>query len=156
VTILLVRHAKAGQRGKYDGPDEERPLSKKGWRQAEGLVEALKGYGVSRILSSPYVRCVQTVEPLADALGLTVEPADELVEGADPAETRELMRRLGNEGAVAALCTHGDMVPGVLDLLVAHEGLELPPDYPFQKGSTWVITEEDGRLEARYLPPPGD
>ena len=154
MTILLVRHAKAGNREKWEGPDEERPLSKKGWRQAEGLVETLKGYGVSRVLSSPYVRCVQTLEPLADALGLKVEPAEELAEGADPADTRDLMRRM--DGAVAALCSHGDIVPAVLDLLAAEEGLELAPDYPFEKGSTWVITDEGGGLEARYLPPPSD
>ena len=150
-----MRHAKAGRRDKWQGPgpDEVRPLSAKGWRQAEGLVETLKGYGVARILSSPYVRCVQTVKPLAEALGLEIESADELAEGAASAETRGLAQRLGDTPAV--LCTHGDVVPNLLDVLRS-EGLALAPGYPYEKGSTWMISDENGRLEARYLPPPPD
>ena len=72
---LLVRHARAGSRKGWEGPDIERPLSKKGRRQADGLVEMLEAAGVKRIVSSPYVRCTQTVEPLAEALGLEIEPS---------------------------------------------------------------------------------
>jgi 8-oxo-dGTP diphosphatase len=155
MTILLVRHAHAGSREKWSGPgpDELRPLSRKGWRQAEGLIELLEEYDISRLLSSPYLRCVQTLEPLAHALGLEIERADALAEGAQPHETRELIRGLGD--STAALSTHGDVVPGILELLAADEVLELPPDYPYKKGSTWVLSgDHEGVLAARYLPPP--
>ncbi len=156
MTVLLVRHGKAGSREKWKGPgpDEVRPLSKKGWRQAEGLVDVLKDFGIARLLSSPYVRCVQTLEPLAVALGLDIESVDELAEGADPRTTRALMRGLGS--TTAALSTHGDVMPNVLDLLVAEDGLELPSDYPCEKGGTWVLTDEDGTWRGQYLPPPPD
>ena len=68
--VYLVRHARAGKRGEWEGDDRLRPLDERGVRQAQGLVEQLSGRELRRILSSPYVRCVQSVEPLAEARGL--------------------------------------------------------------------------------------
>lgn len=147
-----MRHAKAGSRRNWEGPDRDRPLSGKGRRQAEGLVHLLADRPVRRVLSSPYVRCVQTVEPLAEKLGLPVEEAPALAEDAAPADAVELLRSLASSSAV--LCTHGDLIPPVLDTLAASEGLPLPPDYPFAKGSVWELDVLNGRwLAARYLPP---
>jgi hypothetical protein len=81
VSVLLVRHAKAGDREKWDAPDDLRPLTAKGEAQAEALVDLLAGYDIDRVLSSPYLRCTQTVAPLASARGLAVEPCDDLAEG---------------------------------------------------------------------------
>ena len=61
--------------------DQLRPLDKKGRRQAQKLAAELATEDVRRVVSSPYVRCVQTVEPLAAALGLEVELDDRLAEG---------------------------------------------------------------------------
>lgn len=152
MTLYLVRHAKAGSRRDWDGPDPERPLSRKGRRQAEGLVHLLADRPVRRVLSSPYVRCVQTVEPLAEKLGLLVEDAPALTDRAPPADAVALLRDLA--GTTAVLCTHGDLIPPVLDTLAATDGLPLPPDYPCAKGSTWELDVVNGRwLAARYLPP---
>jgi broad specificity phosphatase PhoE len=96
VTLYLVRHAKAGSRRDWEGPDRDRPLSRKGRRQAEGLVELLADRPVRRVLSSPYLRCVQTVEPLAEKLGLPVEQVAALGEDAAPAEAVELLRALAS------------------------------------------------------------
>jgi broad specificity phosphatase PhoE len=151
VTLYLVRHAKAGSRKDWEGADRDRPLSGKGRRQAEGLVDLLADRPVRRVLSSPYLRCVQTVEPLAEKLGLPVEKVDALAEEADPAEAVELLRGLA--GTTAALCTHGDLIPPILDTLAAADGLPLPPGYPFAKGSVWELDVLNGRwLAARYLP----
>ncbi len=150
--LYLVRHAKAGSRRDWDGPDHARPLSGKGRRQAEGLVDLLADRPVERVLSSPYTRCMQTVEPLAEKLGVPVEETEALAEDAAPAEAVELLRALAPTTAV--LCTHGDLIPPVLDTLAATEGLPLPSGYPFAKGSTWELEVVNGRwLAARYLPP---
>jgi phosphohistidine phosphatase SixA len=152
VTLYLVRHAKAGSRRHWEGPDRERPLSGKGRRQAEGLVHLLADRPVRRVLSSPYARCVQTVEPLAEKLGLPVEETPALAEGASSSQAVTLLRDLA--GTTAVLCTHGDLIPPVLDTLAAIDGLPLPPGYPFAKGSTWELDVVNGRwLAARYLPP---
>jgi phosphohistidine phosphatase SixA len=57
---LLVRHADAGDKFRWDGPDLLRPLSPTGRSQATGLVERLQDYPIERILSSPAVCCQQT------------------------------------------------------------------------------------------------
>lgn len=152
--VLLVRHAKAGEREAWDGPDHLRPLSKKGWAQAARLAEDLAGQGITRVVSSPYLRCVQTVEPLAERLGVGVEESDALAEGASMDQIAGLLHAVGDETAV--LCTHGDVIPTLLRLLVRRDGLRLPPAFPCAKGSTWVLRPDgDGRMvQARYLPAP--
>jgi phosphohistidine phosphatase SixA len=108
VIVLLVRHARAGKRSKWEGDDRLRPLDEKGFRQAQGLVDVLERYPVDRILSSPYVRCVQTVEPLAQARALRLEEADELAEGEERSDVLRLLGRV--EAECPVLCTHGDIV----------------------------------------------
>ena len=83
--LYVVRHADAGHRGHGSMPDEARELSERGWRQAEAICEALKDRAITRLVSSPFTRCVQTLEPLGKALGVAVEADDRLVEGAGAA-----------------------------------------------------------------------
>jgi len=109
VTSVLVRHASAGHRLDWEHDDRLRPLDARGRRQSADLVELLRPLGVRRILSSPYVRCVQTVEPLAAALGLEVELDERLEEGKGGAAA-ELLRE---DGVVC--CTHGDIVEALVD-----------------------------------------
>jgi phosphohistidine phosphatase SixA len=138
VTVFLVRHGSAGKRSKWEGDDRLRPLDEKGRAQAQGLVALLGERGVERILTSPYVRCRETVEPLADALGLPVEERDELAEGASRQTALALVAELAGEPAV--LCTHGDVV----DELAGEET---------KKGSTLLLSS-DGLRRLDYLPPP--
>ena len=76
MTVYLVRHARAGRRSAWKGDDRLRPLSKVGRRQAAALVDLLVEVSgdreIEEILSSPYVRCRQSVDPLAKRLGLKV------------------------------------------------------------------------------------
>ena len=149
MTVLLVRHAVAMRRRDWAKADHLRPLTPKGLTQAEGLVDLLGTFDVQRIFSSPYVRCVQTVEPLAAKLGLTVEQVEELAEGSDDAAT-DLVK--GLKEMTAVLCSHGDVVPALLSALAPHtyRGLD---ELPIAKGSTWVVDHH--RDKATYLPPPG-
>jgi 8-oxo-dGTP diphosphatase len=132
VTSVLLRHASAGERHDFEHNDRWRPLDKRGRRQSDELVELLRPFGVRRILSSPYVRCVQTVEPLAAALGVKLEEDVRLAEGADAAAAA-LLRE---DGVVC--CTHGDIVEALVG-----RGLK--------KGAAVVL--EDGEV-VRELPAP--
>ena len=153
MAILLIRHGKAGSRREWDGDDSLRPLSRPGVAQAQGLVPLLRPYGVQRVLSSPFTRCRQTVEPLAEEVGVEVEPAEELAEGR-PGKAIALVASLAG-GPAVALCTHGDIVPEVLQWLVQEEAAELESAGGWAKGSTWVLDDLDGRIvRARYIPPP--
>jgi 8-oxo-dGTP diphosphatase len=149
--VYLVRHAKAGSRSAWSGPDHERPLTKTGRRQADALRDLLADRGVTRVVSSPYVRCRQTVEPLGERLHLPVDVADELAEGTPLHEARRLMEKFSREPAV--LCTHGDVIGEVLESLL-DAGI-VGPDIRFEKGSTWVVEYRGDRVtSAQYLAPP--
>jgi 8-oxo-(d)GTP phosphatase len=143
MTLLLLRHATAGHRDPRVGKAEDRlrPLDERGFRQANALPALYSGYGVQRVLTSPYVRCRQSVDPLGAVLGLPVEDRVELAEGVDGSDAWALIGELASTTAV--LCTHGD----VLDHLLGEEP---------EKGSTWVVdASRDGGLRRRaYLPPP--
>jgi phosphohistidine phosphatase SixA len=143
--ILLVRHAKAGSRHHWDGPDRRRPLSKAGFRQAADLVDLLLPYEPSRVVSSPYLRCIQTVEPLAEKIGAEVTTAAPLAEGASVSALMELITQADQE--VSVLCSHGDMIPAALETL----GVQWRDRCT--KGSTWVLSLASVS-DARYLPPP--
>ena len=132
MTSVLVRHASAGDRDLWTVEDRLRPLDARGRRQAAALVDLLRPLGVRRVLSSPYVRCVETVEPLAAALELPVEHDDRLAEGAGHAAL-ELVREAG-----VVCCTHGDIVEAVLG-----RGLK--------KGAAVVLSGGD---VVREIPPP--
>jgi 8-oxo-dGTP diphosphatase len=151
--LLVVRHADAGHRSEWDGPDRTRPLSARGWQQASGLVAGLGELAPTRLLASPYTRCVQTLEPLAEHLGLEVEPDARLAEGAGATGALELAEELCT--ATAVLCSHGDVIPDLLEQLV-RDGVRLRDDLRWQKASTWVLHRDSGKLaKGTYLPPPG-
>ena len=82
--LMVVRHADAGDRRSWNGPDMLRPLSAAGRRQAEGLVIRLEDFPVERILCSPALRCRQTAEPLARDRFLEMEPVEALGVGVIP------------------------------------------------------------------------
>jgi 8-oxo-dGTP diphosphatase len=147
---FVVRHAKAGSRRRFDGDDELRPLSKPGRAQAEGLVELLAKRELARLYTSPYVRCAQTLEPLAAHLGLAVEPDQGLAEGGDWGYALELIEQAKRP---IALCSHGDVIGDLMHHL-SRRGVPLDDDR-IEKGSTWLLRVEDGEVvKARYLPPP--
>jgi broad specificity phosphatase PhoE len=151
----LIRHARAGRRSAWQGPDEQRPLSGKGRRQARSIARALRDEPITRIVSSPFVRCVQTVEPLAAALGLAVEEDASLAEGSGIVQIERLTRAIG-DGAGIALSSHGDVILGLLGALDA-AGVPLEPGVLARKGSTWLLEVDDGRIvRGRYLPPPSE
>ena len=140
MAIILVRHGSAGKRGAWSGDDRLRPLDARGRKQADGIASALADRGVHRILSSPYVRCVQTVEPLAAELRLEVEERSELAEGAGPSAPSSLTEEMAERNAV--LCTHGDVVEDILG-------------EPIKKGAAYVLERTQNGLEpVDYLPPP--
>lgn len=149
-TLLVVRHAHAGDRQAWEGPDERRPLSGKGRRQAAGLVELLADFAIDRVLSSHYVRCLETVVPLAGDRRRSIEVHPALAEGSSVADAGALVAETAVVGTTVVLCTHGDVVWNLLVTLAHHPG-----DLPMAKGSTWVVEAQGGRLApVRYLPPP--
>jgi phosphohistidine phosphatase SixA/8-oxo-dGTP pyrophosphatase MutT (NUDIX family) len=150
--IYVVRHAKAGSRRLWSDPDHERPLTRRGRKQAGRLVERFAGLDIARILSSPFVRCMQTVEPLARARGLEVEAADELAEGIDLDAAVAFVDGLARQPVV--LCGHGREIEAFVAAFEAR-GATVDGSRGLAKGSVWVLERRDGSVvSARYLPAP--
>jgi len=105
--VLLIRHASAGDRYEWEGDDRLRPLDERGRRQANQLVELLEQYKITRLLSSPFLRCIQTVEPLAQARGFDIEIRDELSEERQQVDGPTLVTSLHDRNAV--LSCHGGL-----------------------------------------------
>ncbi len=152
--LYVVRHAHAGSRSSWDGPDEARPLTTKGHKQATAIADTLAASGASRLVSSPYRRCTQSLEPLAHQLGLVVEDDPRLAEGADGVAALTLADELRKESHAAVMCSHGDVIPEMLRILRATTARFKDP-FIWPKGSTWVVTwDGEAWTKARYLPPP--
>jgi len=151
--IHIVRHGAAGNRSEWEGDDRDRPLTIAGEAQAADIADQASALQLERILSSPFLRCVQTVQPLADRMGLPVEKLEALAEGPDPGALARLVRDLG--GTRALLCSHGDVIPMVLEHL-QEQGVRFLSDIEYRKGSTWVVGHDGtSYTEGLYLPPPG-
>ena len=148
--VYLVRHAKAGERRVWEGDDLERPLSKTGWKQAEALGKRLQKKGATDLVSSPYLRCMQTLEPLASALEVPVLADERLLEGAGFEGALELLAEVA-DGAV--LCSHGDVIPETLQALV-RRGMEVKTAPDWRKGTVWVLKRNDGRITSGTVWPP--
>ena len=143
--LHLVRHADAGDRMAWVGDDFQRPLDEFGQMQAEAIGVALASRPVVRILSSPAVRCVDTVVPLGRALGLPVETADELAEGTFVRDAFDLLRAMASAEGDSVMCSHGDVIPGLLWAL-AQYGLDIPELGRCKKGSIWELEVIEGRI----------
>lgn len=141
MTLYLVRHGSAGKRNGSDPRDGERHLDDKGRRQAVAVSDHLDGRSIDIVLSSPLPRCIETVAPLAESLGLEVRLDERLREGTDVAEAWELVEEVAGKGAV--LCSHGDVIP---DLVRRGEnrGMRMPNNPGFAKGSVWSLKGWDG------------
>ena len=177
--VHLVRHARTVSRVDWSGPraDDEpalvdfmagellgddprecdlsellRPLSQAGRIQAEALAEHLLDDTPRRLLSSPALRCQQTLEPLALALGLPVEVDDRLGDGEALSGVTELIRDVGD--AQAVICTHSASIRDLLELLELGDELEATGPV-CRKGSLWTLEgSSDFTLErASYVQP---
>ena len=109
--MILLRHAWAGHSSKWEGDDDERPLDERGVGQAKEVVDRLAPFTIDRIVSSPAIRCVQTVEPLAQARGLQIEERPELGQDRSEEEWAACVRSF--VGTKAVVCGHGGFEVGI-------------------------------------------
>lgn len=151
--ISVIRHAEAGDRDRWTAPDDARPLTRGGRLQAQRIAEGFANEPFVQVMSSPFVRCVQTVSPLADARGLSVEPRDDLAEGQPTGYLEKAILEAEGEGPTA-ICVHGDALRALLDDLV-ERGIAQRVSRATKKGVAWVLEVHDGAIvSARHVPAP--
>jgi 8-oxo-(d)GTP phosphatase len=152
--LVLVRHAKAGRRADWSGSDLLRPLDRVGRAQAKALVGLISAFSPVRIVAANPLRCIQTVEPLASALGITVEVAPALSDesfGRDPDAPAASVSALIAAGQDAVACSQGEAIPGIITALAATKVRKSAT----AKGAAWVLGCRDGAVvSADYYPAP--
>ena len=118
--LVLVRHAQAVGRGKWPKDDQLRPLDQVGTDRAADIAPVLAAYGVARLVSSPSLRCTDTLRPYAAQLGLPMKTKVGLSEegfAAHPGRAAKHLARLVERGSAAAVCSHGPVLPTLLGAL---------------------------------------
>jgi 8-oxo-dGTP pyrophosphatase MutT (NUDIX family) len=168
VPLILLRHASAGRKDNWPADDESRPLDAKGEADALALAGLLPCFAPSaRVLSSPALRCTESVRPYAEAFGGTVDAEAALAlsgrsgnsfSGTNGGDAlADLVRGLVAADAPAVLCLHRENLPKALTAACAALGFPAPaelPDPPLPKGGFWVVHMADGELAGleRYVP----
>jgi 8-oxo-(d)GTP phosphatase len=151
--LLLVRHAKAGNRHDWSGEDDQRPLTPKGRQQAEALSGLLGLFGPVRAYAAPPVRCPETIQPLADKLGMAIAPEPLFSEDnywKDPEAALVRLRELAAGPDVPVVCSQGGVIPDLISRLTGDAGATA------RKASTWVLGFSGDRVvSADYYPAPG-
>ncbi|MEU8659487.1 NUDIX hydrolase [Actinoplanes philippinensis] len=140
--IALVRHARAGERKKWAGRDELRPIDPVGAKQADRIAALLTALRPRRLVAATPLRCTQTLEPLAAAVDRPIvrdaafaEPSgpDGLPARVAAAEAR-LAELRGFDRAV--VCSQGKLMPHLLASLLGetdHRPFKTP------KGDGWLL-----------------
>jgi 8-oxo-dGTP diphosphatase len=148
--ILIVRHGTAGSKSRYKGDDRLRPLDKRGRAQAESLVGQLLAFGADTLYAADRVRCHQTLEPLADELGVAIHNEPLLTEEAYADDRKAARRRIleiAAAGGTPVICTQGRVIPDLIAWWCDRDGVR-PDKSRNRKGSTWVLSSWQGHLVA--------
>jgi 8-oxo-dGTP pyrophosphatase MutT (NUDIX family) len=141
-TVLIVRHASAGSKSRWKGDDRLRPLDKHGRAQAESLVGQLLAFGANKLYAADRVRCHQTLEPLADELGVPIHDEPALTAEAyakNRKATRQRVLEIAAEDGTPVICTQGEVIPGLVEWWCHRDGVR-PDKARNHKGSTWVMS----------------
>ena len=134
---VLVRHAHAGSRAAWTGPDEVRPLDERGEAQVAELIPLLGLFRPARVYAAPITRCVDTVAPI----GLVVRTDTIFAESraAAPHAVADRIRELVDESGRVVVCSQGGVIPEALAAL-------RPPNasagttFNMPKGHAWVLS----------------
>ena len=150
--LFIVRHAKAGNRSEWDSDVLSRPLTGKGRRQAIAIAEQLAPFATGSLLSSPSVRCVQTLEPLAALMSIAIVVDLTLAEGKGFQGALDLLATVPDGGV---LCSHGDVIPETIAAL-ERRCCVIVGEPEWRKASVWQLRRsDDGAItEATAWPPP--
>ena len=135
--LYVVRHARSIPRSEWEGPDALRGLSPRGRDDAEALARSLaeSDEPPTRIVSATPLRCQESIAPYAAARGIPVQ-VDERLDRGEPMQRLLEVLPSPDEGPVV-LCTHADVIGGLLDFF---ELREPDPSGPCcRKGTYWVL-----------------
>lgn len=156
--LIIVRHAKAKPRSSWTRAEGDRPLAATGLRQAQAVSRLLTAWLPDRVLSSPWVRCVQTVRPYVKARQVKFKTVDAITERSakrKPGKARNAVEAQFDKGKPVVLCTHRPVLPLVFEVLARHmpAGLSigLPAKDPYLAPGEAVICQVSSANEGRIV-----
>jgi 8-oxo-dGTP pyrophosphatase MutT (NUDIX family)/broad specificity phosphatase PhoE len=147
---VVVRHATAGKRSAFDGPDDQRPLDDNGKAQAARLGPLLAVFKPARVYAAPIVRCVDSVAQI----GLPVRQDTVFAEvtAARPAAVADRIRALVAEHGRVVVSSQGGVIPAAL-VALQPPNTAATQTFVTAKGDAWVLSfDEQGVVAADHLP----
>jgi len=149
-TLIILRHTKALERGDWDDLDSKRTLDEKGLQQAASLITHLAPFAIDEIYSSDYIRCVQTVTPLADVRNLRITEIPNLNEenfDLDPERSISFANAVKQDEKNILLCSHNPVIPtmlrGILNTKLKNKDL-----IKLEPGDAWIVHRVRGEIVA--------
>lgn len=121
--VALLRHAKAKKREKWRADDALRPLKRKGQRQAQRITSVLSAFGISRVVTSPWKRCEQTMEPYLRATAIYAESEVALSEkdfATEPKDAVAVLNTCISQADVrggTVICSHRPVLAALVEQL---------------------------------------
>lgn len=150
--LVVIRHAKAVGRPDWKGDDRERPLEARGRERADALIPVLAAYGISRIVTSPSVRCLDTISPYAVWSGSVPRAKKGLSEEgheANPDKAAQHVEAALERGEPAAICSHGPVMGSLLEVLGTR--LDLVGDGSVEMLEAFVEAQDDNLVKGEAL-----
>ena len=147
-TLIILRHAKALERGDWDEADSERTLDEVGFDQAQLLIKHLEPFAIDEVYTSNYTRCVQTVTPLSHSRGLTITQVPSLNEETfenDPQRSVAFANALKQDEKNILICSHNPVIPtmlrGILNTKLKNKDL-----IKLEPGDAWIVHRVRGEI----------
>jgi 8-oxo-(d)GTP phosphatase len=170
VPFILLRHAAAGRKRvageQAAAADLARPLDVEGLASARALAGVLACYGRCRVISSAAERCLATVRPYAELVGVPVEVEPAFTVTPDPIYAgspgqrpefevdAERLDQAARDGAASlarsrvptVICAHRENLPIMIDAAFRALATTPPEGEPLRKGEFWALHSADGKL----------
>jgi len=147
-TLIILRHAKALERGDWDEPDSQRTLNEVGFDQAQLLIKHLEPFAIDEVYTSDYTRCMQTVTPLAHTRGLSITAVPSLNEQIfeeDPSRAVAFANALQQDEKNIVICSHNPVIPtmlrGILNTKLKNKDL-----IKLEPGDAWIVHRVKGEI----------
>jgi 8-oxo-dGTP diphosphatase len=147
-TLIILRHTKALERGDWDEDDSQRTLSEVGFDQAQLLLKHLEPFAIDEVYTSDYVRCVQTITPLAHSRGLAITEVPSLNEETfeeDPQRSISFVNALKQDEKNILICSHNPVIPtmlrGILNTKLKNKDL-----IKLEPGDAWIVHRVRGEI----------
>lgn len=156
--LIILRHAKAKPRSAWTLAEADRPLAATGQRQAIAAARLLQSWSPKRIVSSPWLRCIQTVVPYVKTTAVKIKASEALTEAShkrSPKKVSSIVAGLFEKRKAVVLCTHRPVLPTVFEVLAGQTdpllGARLPSTDPYLKPGEIIVAQVSRRGERRIV-----